>query len=111
MPTKLKAPEGCGAFVTSTGVEYKPDEDGLITVENEAHVSEMTHHHHGFVVAAHVAPPASKTGTGVTTEEDIFLGMTKDDLRDWLDERDVEYPNRSSKDDLLSLARNFKAPE
>ena len=107
---RLKAPEGVTQFQASSGMAY-PVEDGHIEVENASHAAEAMHHTHGFKPApAAPTPPAPKSGTG-TEADDPFVGMTKDDLRDWLDERDVDYPNRASKDDLLALARAYTPAE
>lgn len=104
---KLKAPEGVTQFVTSGGTSYPVDENGLVETDNADHVREMTHHAHGFV--PHTGPSAPVAAPEEDDEEentdDPFAGMTKADLRDWLDERDIEYDAKASKADLLEIAQ------
>lgn len=105
---RLKAPQDVTRFRSSSGQAYDV-EDGHVEIENTAHAAEALAPSHGFKVAT--AAPSKPAAASAAADDDDgsgddqFTGMTKSDLRDWLDERDLDYPPKASKEILLGLAR------
>lgn len=110
MTTRMKAPENwSGGIVIEGGKEYVPDADGIIEVDNEAHIPVLVQH--GYVQDA--GPVSSKKAPKPADDDDDvddeFDSMTKAELIDWLEERDVEVPNKPKRGQLQQLARDHKA--
>ena len=88
------------------GKEYHPDENGLVLVENPDHVEILKHHDYTIYTGPSAPQTAAVASSGDDDDEgDQFDDMTKGELIEWLEERDVEIPNRPKVDQLRELAR------
>lgn len=112
--TRLQAPEGLSSpIIVRGGKEYEPDDDGVIICDNPDH-EKVLRRHGCTVLSRHAAPAPSRRSepapkASEEDEEDEFDGMTKAELIDWLEERDIEVPNKPKLAQLQALCREHKS--
>lgn len=113
---KMIAPEDASSSITiGGGMEYVPDDDGMVEVKNADHVETLRMH--GYTDAPVKAPDTPKGRTQLQAapvvqnddEDDEFDAMTKGELIEWLEDKDVEIPAKPKLAALQELARETKA--
>jgi hypothetical protein len=112
---KMIAPEdACSSITIEGGMEYIPNDDGEVEVKNAAHVDTLRMH--GYTDAPVAAPTGPKGRTKIAAreapdpdEDDEFDGMTKGELIEWLEDKDVEIPAKPKLVALQELARETAA--
>lgn len=90
------------------GITYLAEKDGSVHVESTPHRDVLVNR---FGFTPHRTTPIIASGTPAPAEpeEDEFDGMTKVDLKEYIEERGGELPKgKISRDELLALARGLK---
>lgn len=109
---KLTPPPSFGQAVID-GIVYEKQADGFVHVQSEAHRDRFLKKHKGWTLnkkanAPVIAEAKAAAAADAVKKNDLFDGMTKDELKGYLDERAIEYSAKPRRDELLELAKAAK---